>query len=88
MDRKLIYPGSIPLDTDLLAVNRDTMIAIGYLAQALLGTSPVVDKDSFARLRHRHLYWHHRSGRDPSPSSLPLMPWRTGPWRPIRPRPW
>lgn len=43
MDRNLIYPGSIPLDTDLLNLNRNTMIAIGYLAQAVLGGAPVVD---------------------------------------------
>ena len=33
MDRNIVYPGSIPLDTDLLTVNRNTMIALGYLAQ-------------------------------------------------------
>jgi hypothetical protein len=43
MDRNLVYPGSIPLDTDLLAVNRNTMIALGYLAQIVLGIDPVVD---------------------------------------------
>jgi hypothetical protein len=43
MDRNLVYPGSIPLDTDLLSVNRNAMIALGYLAQAILGTGPVVD---------------------------------------------
>jgi hypothetical protein len=43
MDRNLVYPGSIPLDTDLLSVNRNTMIALGYLAQVVLGTGPVVD---------------------------------------------
>lgn len=43
MDRNLVYPGSIPLDTDLLSVNRNSMIALGYLAQAVLGTSTVVD---------------------------------------------
>ena len=43
MDRNLVYPGSIPLDTDLLSINRNTMIALGYLAQAVLGTGPVVD---------------------------------------------
>jgi hypothetical protein len=43
MDRNLVYPGSIPLDTDLLSVNRNTMIALGYLAQAVLGTGPVVE---------------------------------------------
>jgi hypothetical protein len=43
MDRNLVYPGSIPLDTDLLALNRNTMVALGYLAQAILGTSVLVD---------------------------------------------
>jgi hypothetical protein len=43
MDRSLVYPGSIPLDTDLLNTNRNAMTALGYLAQAVLGTSTVVD---------------------------------------------
>ena len=43
MDRNIVYPGSIPLDTDLLTVNRNAMIGIGFLAQAVLGTSTVVD---------------------------------------------
>ncbi len=43
MDRNVVYPGSIPLDTDLLALNRNTMIALGYLAQAVLGGSTIVD---------------------------------------------
>jgi hypothetical protein len=43
MDRNIVYPGSIPLDTDLLSVNRNTMIALGYLTQAVLGTSTVAD---------------------------------------------
>ena len=43
MDRNLVYPGSIPLDSDLLSVNRSAMVALGYLAQAVLGTSPIVD---------------------------------------------
>jgi hypothetical protein len=43
MDRNIVYPGSIPLDTDLLSVNRNTMIALGYLAQAVLGTNTVID---------------------------------------------
>jgi hypothetical protein len=43
MDRNIVYPGSIPLDTDLLTVNRNAMIALGYLAQAVLGTGTVVD---------------------------------------------
>ncbi len=43
MDRNIVYPGSIPLDTDLLSVNRNTMLALGYLAQAVLGSGTVVD---------------------------------------------
>jgi len=43
MDRNLVYPGSIPLDTDLLNINRNCMIALGYLAQAVLGTGTIVD---------------------------------------------
>ena len=43
MDRNIVYPGSIPLDTDILSVNRNTMVAIGFLAQAVLGTNVVCD---------------------------------------------
>ena len=43
MDRNIVYPGSIPLDTDLLSINRNMMIALGYLAQAVLGGNTVVD---------------------------------------------
>ncbi len=43
MDRNLVYPGSIPLDTDLLTVNRNAMIALGALAQAILGSGTYVD---------------------------------------------
>lgn len=43
MDRMIVYPGAIPLDTDLLNVQRGAMKAIGFLAQACLGTSIVVD---------------------------------------------
>jgi hypothetical protein len=43
MDRNIVYPGSIPLDTDLLSVNRNTMVGLGFLAQAILGASTVVD---------------------------------------------
>ena len=43
MDRNIVYPGSIPLDTDLLAINRNAMIGLGFLAQAALGTGIVVD---------------------------------------------
>ena len=43
MDRNLVYPGGIPLDSDLLATNRNAMVAIGALAQAVLGTGTFVD---------------------------------------------
>jgi len=43
MDRTLVYPGSIPLDSDMLSINRNVMVAIGYLARAVLGESSVVD---------------------------------------------
>ena len=38
-----MYPGGIPLDTDILATNRNAMLALGYLAQMVLGSNPVVD---------------------------------------------
>ena len=43
MDRTIVYPGSIPLDTDLLHVNRNAMVALGALIQATLGSSTVID---------------------------------------------
>ena len=43
MDRMIVYPGAIPLDTDLLNVQRGTMKALGFLAQACLGGGPIVD---------------------------------------------
>lgn len=43
MDRQIVYPGSIPLDTDLLSIQRNVMVALGYLAQATLGNTPIVD---------------------------------------------
>ncbi len=43
MDRQIVYPGSIPLDTDLLSIQRNSMVAVGYLAQATLGTNTLVD---------------------------------------------
>ncbi len=43
MDRQIVYPGSIPLDTDILSIQRNTMIALGYLAQATLGATTVAD---------------------------------------------
>jgi hypothetical protein len=43
MDRQIVYPGSIPLDTDLLSIQRNVMVAMGYLAQATLGTTTIAD---------------------------------------------
>jgi hypothetical protein len=43
MDRNIVYPGSIPLDTDVLSVNRNAMIGLGFLAQAILGTNTIAD---------------------------------------------
>lgn len=39
MDRQIVYPGQIPLETDLLNTNRNTMIALGKLAAAIFGTT-------------------------------------------------
>ncbi len=43
MDRTIVYPGSIPLDTDMLNLNRNTMSAIGALIQATLGGATIID---------------------------------------------
>jgi hypothetical protein len=43
MDRQIVYPASIPLDTDFLTQNRSAMVALGTLAQAVLGTATIVD---------------------------------------------
>ena len=43
MDRIIVYPGSVPQDTDLLNTNRNTMIALGALMQATLGSVPIID---------------------------------------------
>jgi hypothetical protein len=43
MDRNIVYPGSIPLDTDLLSANKNVMIGLGFLLQAVLGTNTVAD---------------------------------------------
>lgn len=39
MDRQIVYPGSIPLETDLLNTNKNAMIGLSKLAAAILGTS-------------------------------------------------
>jgi hypothetical protein len=43
MDRTIVYPGSIPLDTDLLATNRNMMVGLGALLRTTLGTGTVCD---------------------------------------------
>jgi hypothetical protein len=43
MDRIIVYPGGIPLDTDLLNTNRNTMLALHGLIAATLGTTTAVD---------------------------------------------
>lgn len=43
MDRIIVYPGSIPQDTDLLGTNRNVMLALHALIAATLGTATVVD---------------------------------------------
>ncbi len=43
MDRQIVYPGSIPLDTDLLLLQQNIMTALGVLARSVLGTGVVAD---------------------------------------------
>ena len=43
MDRQIVYPGAIPLDTDLLNLQRDVMVAMGALTSATLGSGVVAD---------------------------------------------
>jgi hypothetical protein len=43
MDRNIVYPGAIPLDTDLLTINRNAMIAFGFMIRATLGANTAVD---------------------------------------------
>ncbi|CAI2427938.1 Uncharacterised protein [Serratia proteamaculans] len=39
MDRKIVYPGAIPLETDLLQTNRFAMVGLAKLASAMMGSS-------------------------------------------------
>jgi hypothetical protein len=43
VDRIIVYPGQIPLDSDILNTNRNAMIALGYLARATIGANVAVD---------------------------------------------
>lgn len=41
MDRQIVTPGQLPLDTDLLNTNKNVMIALGDLMASLFGTSTI-----------------------------------------------
>ncbi|MHA3052540.1 hypothetical protein [Acinetobacter sp. ANC 4640] len=43
MDRQIVYPGAIPLETDLLNTNKNAMMALAKLSAAMLGTNTVVN---------------------------------------------
>ena len=43
MDRQIVWPGAIPLETDLLNTNRNMMVGLAQLAQAILGSSTLAD---------------------------------------------
>jgi hypothetical protein len=43
MDRIIVYPGAIPLDTDMLNTNDNVMVALHALISATLGTNTAVD---------------------------------------------
>lgn len=43
MDRRTVYPGALPRVEDLMGFERDALYGLGYIAQAALGSSPVVD---------------------------------------------
>lgn len=43
MDRQIIYPGAIPLETDLLNTNKYGMLGLSKLAAAILGTSTMLN---------------------------------------------
>jgi hypothetical protein len=42
-DRQIVYQGQIPLETDILLTNKNAMVALGYLMEAVLGASLSVD---------------------------------------------
>ncbi|BBH11693.1 gp53-like domain-containing protein [Chromobacterium haemolyticum] len=43
MDRQIVYPGAIPLETDILNTNKNMMIALSKLSAAVLGTSTIAN---------------------------------------------
>lgn len=42
MDRVIVYPGQIPLETDILNHAKNAMMGLGYLSQAAVGVGPVI----------------------------------------------
>jgi len=38
MDRNIVYPGSLPQDTDILQPQRNALVALGQLAEAIMGS--------------------------------------------------
>lgn len=42
MDRQIVYPGQIPLETDLLNTNRNVLVGLGLLIADILGTATLV----------------------------------------------
>ena len=43
MDRQIVYNGQVPLETDLLNTNKNTMVGLSKLSAALLGTGIVLN---------------------------------------------
>lgn len=43
MDRQIVYPGAIPLETDMLNSNKYALIGLSKLAAAILGTSTLLN---------------------------------------------
>lgn len=43
MDRQIVYPGAIPLETDILNTNKNAMVGLSKLASAMLGTSTILN---------------------------------------------
>ena len=41
MDRQIVGPGQLPLDTDLLNTNKNVLLALGALAQSMFGTNTI-----------------------------------------------
>ncbi len=48
MNRPIVYPGQVPMSSDLLNLGRDAMIGLSKLAAAILGTNTLVNGMSVA----------------------------------------